>query len=193
MYRMYSPCCTAHQSIIVSETLKHSVTLWSGSILGGPGGDGSAQGKGQEFLPLRWRWILPSCCVASLGWVLLFSTTESPAKRKSKKTPPGFVVTFLFLLLGARGIKEQIHWSGVVGGSGCSWHWVWGVSQSSCTFLELSWRPHIGLKKYLVPGQMLKLPEQINPISSCNKRPRRWSQAWVGLGCPAGCRVDGLA
>lgn len=84
MYRMYSPCCTAHQSIIVSETLKHSVTLWSGSILGGPGGDGSAQGKGQEFPPFRWRWFLPLCCVAPLGWVLLFSTTESPAKKRQK-------------------------------------------------------------------------------------------------------------
>lgn len=44
MYRMYSPCCTAHQSI-VSETLKHSVALWSGSILGGPGGNGHRTGK----------------------------------------------------------------------------------------------------------------------------------------------------
>lgn len=46
---MYSPCCTAHQSI-VSGTLKDSVTLGSGSILGALAGGGTAQGTGTSSL-----------------------------------------------------------------------------------------------------------------------------------------------
>lgn len=89
MYRMYSPCCAAQQAI-VSETLKHSVTLWSGSILGAPGGDGSAQGKGKELPPLGWGWFLHSwmmCWAAPLGWVLLLSTAEPPAGDWEAKKP----------------------------------------------------------------------------------------------------------
>lgn len=170
---MYSPRCTAHQCI-VSETLKHSVILWSGSILVGL--EGMALHRERARAPCIPR---DGFCTHGLllwdGWCCYPQLSPHLVTGKQKKTSRicwicgicWICFTFSLLLLGARGIN----WS-----RGGGWHWDFWGSQSACTLLELSW-------KSLLHGQMSKFPEQINPISSCNEKPRRWSQVWVGLPC----------
>lgn len=134
---MYSPSCTAHQCI-VSETLKHSVILWSGSILGGLEVMALHRERARAPCPQLEMASALMGCSSGMGGAVTHSWVPS-WWLGSKKNPPGFVgfVGFVSPSPYCSLEPEESIGAGLVGGTEL-WRGLTGCLYPSWAVLEAS-------------------------------------------------------